>query len=505
LTNTFISIGFIRNADGKSVGMPNHDDLDPTGAPGDDSSPAISRRRFAGLLGATGAGVAAAMAPAWTPANADRERPFEPRHHGGGRLPRPNLLVILADDLGWADLSSYGAPQIRTPNIDRLAASGVRFTDGYSASSVCSPTRFGLYTGRYPGRLVGGLREPIGAPTPVDGIPLDHPTLGSLLRERGYETALIGKWHCGYLPWFSPTRLGWESFFGNFSGGLDYFSKINHNGTYDLYENEVEYRDLRYYTSILAERATSFVRRRHERPWLLNLNFTTPHWPWEGPRDRAVSDELTARIRAGEPNVLFHYDGGSLDTYREMVEDLDRAVGAVLDALRRSGRADDTLVFFASDNGGERFSNVWPFSGAKGQLQEGGIRVPTIVSWPGKLRGHQVSATPVHTTDWTATFLELAGASADPSRPLDGVSLVDHLFRGRPAPSRDLFWRMRGERALRRGKLKYLRLRDGADHLYDLAADAHEQADLARRRPADLAALRSAWEAIDATLLPYPA
>jgi arylsulfatase A-like enzyme len=465
----------------------------------------ISRRRFAGLVGAAGAGAAAAMAPAWTPANAHRERPFEPRHHGGGRLPQPNLLVILADDLGWADLSSYGAPEIRTPNIDRLAASGVRFTDGYSASAVCSPTRFGLYTGRYPGRLQGGLREPIGAPTPVDGIPLDHPTLATQVKGRGYETALIGKWHCGYLPWFSPTKLGWDSFFGNLSGGLDYFSKINHNGDYDLYEGEVEVRDLRYYTSIITERATRFVRRRHERPWLLNLNFTTPHWPWEGPGDRAVSDELTARIRAGEPGVLFHNDGGSLDTYREMVEDLDRSIGRVLDALRRSGRLEDTVVFFASDNGGERFSNVWPFTGAKGQVQEGGIRVPTILSWPGKLRGHQVSATPVHTVDWHATFLELAGARPDPSYPLDGVSLVDHLLRGRPAPSHDLFWRMRGERALRRGGLKYLRLQDGADHLYDLGVDVHEQADLARKRPADLASLRTAWEAIDATLLPYPA
>lgn len=468
----------------------------------DMSETEISRRRFVKLAGATGAGVAAATAPAWTPANAADERPFRPRHHGG-RLPRPNLLVILADDLGWADLSAYGAPRIRTPNLDRLAASGLRFTDGYSASAVCSPTRFGLYTGRYPGRLAGGLKEPIAAPNEIDGIPLDHPTLASLLHGQGYETALIGKWHCGYLPWFSPTRLGWESFFGNFSGGLDYFSKINHNGAYDLYEDEVEYRDLRYYTQIVTERATRFLHGRHERPWLLNLNFTTPHWPWEGPGDRAVSDELTQRIAAGERNVLFHYDGGSLETYREMVEDLDDAIGTLLKALRRSGQLDDTVVFFASDNGGERYSYMWPFSGAKGSLNEGGIRVPTLLSWPGKLPAREVVETPVHTTDWTATFLELGGARPDPARPLDGVSLVDHLFRGRPAPSRDLFWRMRGARALRRGSLKYLRGADGTDHLYDLAADSLEQADLARRRPAELAELRGAWEAVDATLLPY--
>jgi arylsulfatase A-like enzyme len=465
------------------------------------TDPRISRRRF---VGTTGAGVAAALAPAWTPANAAVERPFEAQPHRT-RLPRPNILVILADDLGYADLSSYGAPEIRTPNLDALAASGVRFTQSYAASSVCSPTRFGLYTGRYPGRLAGGLKEPIATPNEIDGIPLDHPTLASLLKGQGYDTALIGKWHCGYLPWFSPTRLGWDRFFGNFSGGLDYFSKINHNGDHDLFEDEVEVEDLRYYTHILTERATDFLSARHEKPWLLNLNFTTPHWPWEGPGDKAVSDELTARIAAGEPGVLFHRDGGSLETYREMVEDLDRSVGKVVSALRRSGQLERTLILFASDNGGERFSYYWPFSGGKGDVLEGGIRVATILSWPGKLRRRQVNHAPVHTVDWTATLLELAGASPSPKLPLDGVSLVDHLLRGKPVPQRDLFWRMRGQRALRRGDLKYVRLRDGADRLHDLSADAREQANLATKRPGELAELRRAWEAIDAKLLPYPA
>jgi arylsulfatase A-like enzyme len=466
----------------------------------DETHAGITRRRFAGLAGTT---LAAGLVPDWTPANAASERPFEAERHGGS-LPRPNLLVILADDLGWADLSAYGAPTIRTPNLDALAASGVRFTQGYSASSVCSPTRFGLYTGRYPGRLPGGLREPIGTPNAVDGIPLDHPTLATLLKGQGYDTALIGKWHCGYLPWFSPTRLGWDEFFGNFSGGLDYFSKINHNGAYDLYEDEVEYEDLRYYTHVITERATEFLERRHANPWLLNLNFTTPHWPWEGPGDKAVSDGLTARIKGGEAGVLFHSDGGSLETYQEMVEDLDRSVGKVLSALRRSGELHNTVVFFASDNGGERFSYFWPFSGGKGDVLEGGIRVSTLLSWPGRLRPRQVSHEPVVTMDWHATFVELAGAESDGAYPPDGVSLVDHLFRGKPLPERDLFWRMRGERALRRGDLKYVRLSDGVERLHDLAADVREQANLARRRPEELGALRGAWEAIDAQLLPYP-
>jgi arylsulfatase A-like enzyme len=466
---------------------------------GPDDRAGISRRQFTGLLGA---GAAAAVVPDWAGANGPDERPFRALRRNAG--PPPNLLVILADDLGWADLSCYGAPTIRTPNLDRLAAWGVRFTQSYSASSVCSPTRFGLYTGRYPGRLAGGLKEPISTPNEIDGIPLDHPTLATLLKGRGYETALIGKWHCGYLPWFSPTRLGWDEFFGNFSGGLDYFSKINHNGAYDLYEDEVEHQDLRYYTHVITERTVEFLRREHSDPWLLNLNFTTPHWPWEGPGDKAVSDELTARIAAGEPGVLFHNDGGSVETYTEMVEDLDRAIGKVISALRSSGELENTLVFFASDNGGERFSYYWPFSGGKGAVLEGGIRVPTILSWPGRLRRRQVSDAPVVSMDWTATFLELAGAAPDPVYPLDGVSLVDHLFRGKRAPNRDLFWRMNGERALRRGDLKYVQLADGEDHLYDLAADLREQADLAAKREHDLESLRGAWEAVNETLLPYP-
>ncbi|HEU0103286.1 MAG TPA: sulfatase-like hydrolase/transferase [Mycobacteriales bacterium] len=460
----------------------------------------VSRR---GLLGAAGAGLAAAALADVRPANAADEVPFRAMTDQPARG-RPNLLVILADDMGWADLSSYGAPTIRTPNLDRLAAAGVRFTQGYSASAVCSPTRFALYTGRYSGRLPGGLQEPIPAPSEIDGIPLDHPTLATLLKGVGYETAMVGKWHCGFLPWFSPTRLGWDSFFGNFSGGLDYFSKVAHFGAYDLFEDEVEYKDLRYYTDIVTERAVDFLQAEHTAPWLFNLNFTTPHWPWEGPGDKAVSDDLTARLLGGDTRALFHDDGGSVRKYGEMVENLDAAVGKVLAALDDSGQRDNTVVFFASDNGGERFSYQWPLSGEKVSLLEGGIRVPTLLSWPGQLRRNQVSDEPVHTLDWTATFLELAGATPDPTYPLDGRSLVGHLFRGRPAPRRDLFWRMRGQRALRRGSLKYVQGTDGVDHLFNVRNDLREQADVSRRQPDSLASMRAAWEAINATLLPYP-
>jgi arylsulfatase A-like enzyme len=481
------------------------------GAPfGGLSVPEISRRVFTGLVGAGAVGAVAgtaASAEAAAPAasagtGSPAERPFRARPgHGSGK--RPNVLFILADDLGWADLSSYGAPHIRTPNLDRLAAGGVRFTNGYSGSATCSPTRFSLYTGRYPGRTPGGLAEPIGNRS--QGLDPHHPTLASLLKKAGYDTALIGKWHCGWLPDYSPTKSGWDEFFGNFGGALEYFSKLGQLGDYDLYEGDATYKDLRYYTTVLTERAVDYVRRDHDKPWLLNLNFTTPHWPWIGEHDEEEAAGIADRIRAG--NVLGglrHDDGGSVEKYTEMVENLDAAVGKVLDALRRSGQEDNTVVVFASDNGGERFSYQWPLSGEKSQLLEGGIRVPTILRWPDRIRARQVSHEPVYSPDWTATLLELGGARPDPAYPLDGRSFAGYLLRGEEAPERDLFWRVRGNRALRRGDWKYFRDSAGRDHLYNLAADQREQADLATERPDLLAELRAAWEKTNSTLLPYP-
>ncbi|MFE0176801.1 sulfatase [Streptomyces sp. NPDC059002] len=468
----------------------------------------LSRRAFGGVVGASAAAAAVGLPAADAQAQvADRERPFRAAPHR--RSKRPNILFILGDDLGWADLSSYGSPHIKTPNLDRLARQGVRFTDAYSGSATCSPTRFSLYTGRFPGRTEGGLAEPIADKSA--GLEPTHPTLASLLRDAGYATALIGKWHCGYLPDYSPTKSGWDEFFGNFGGALEYYSKLGLGGEYDLYEGDVregdaEYKDLRYYTRVLTERASEYVRRDHgDTPWLLNLNFTTPHWPWIADGDEEESAEIVRRIKAGQKGALWHQDGGSVEKYTEMVQDLDRSIGDVLRALRKSGQERDTLVFFASDNGGERFSYNWPLSGNKGSLKEGGIRVPTIVRWPARIDGGQVSDEPVYTPDWTATLLEIAGARPNTAYPLDGTSLAPYLLKGEEIAERELFWRVRGERALRRGDWKYYRGKGGADQLFNLAGDRREQADLARAEPERLAGLKSAWEKVDKGLLPYPA
>ncbi|MFE6636065.1 sulfatase [Streptomyces tendae] len=470
--------------------------------------PEISRRLFGGLVGGSavsavaGASAAEAATPA-VPASGPGERPFAART-GSRPGKRPNFLFILGDDLGWADLSSYGAPHIKTPHLDRLAAQGVRFTQAYSGSATCSPTRFSLYTGRYPGRTEGGLAEPIG--NRAQGLDPNHPTLASLLKRAGYATALIGKWHCGWLPDHSPTKSGWDEFFGNFGGALEYFSKLGQLGEYDLYEGDATYKDLRYYTTVLTERAVEYVGRDHDRPWLLNLNFTTPHWPWLTEDDEETGAAIADEVRSGNVlGALLHNDGGSVEKYREMVENLDASVGKVLAALRRSGQEENTVVVFASDNGGERFSYQWPLSGGKSELLEGGIRVPTVLRWPARVDGRQVSHEPVYSPDWTATLLELGGARPDPAYPLDGHSLAGYLLRGRELPERDLFWRVRGNRALRRGDWKYYQDAQGRDHLYDLSADAREQADLAADRPQLLAELKAAWERTDRELLPYPA
>ena len=466
-------------------------------------SASLSRRSFAGLVGAGTAGTVLTGAAAF--GSPSDPRGDEKAFRALGRRPKkqPNILVIIADDLGASDLSAYGSPHIKTPHLDRLAAQGVRFTQAYSGSSTCSPTRFSLYTGRYPGRLAGGLLEPINAKGV--GLPPEHPTLASLLKKAGYDTALIGKWHAGFLPDFSPTRSGWDLFFGNFAGGLDYFSKINTQGEYDLYEGDATHQDLRYYTDILTERAVDYVRGDHDRPWLLNLNFTTPHWPWETRDDKEVSDRLTAKIASGaDPTrVLLHNDGGSLETYTRMVESLDTAVGKVLDALRRSGQENDTVVLFSSDNGGERFSYNWPLTGAKSSLYEGGIRVPNILRWPGAVAPRQYSDLPVFSPDWTATLLEFGGAAPAPTHPLDGENLAGHLLRGEELPERDLFWRTRGYRALRRGDWKYFRGTTGTDQLFNLAVDEREQHDYATTEPTRLSDLKSAWEKVNTTLLPY--
>ncbi|HMR49961.1 MAG TPA: sulfatase-like hydrolase/transferase [Arachnia sp.] len=433
---------------------------------------------------------------------------------------RPNIVFIFADDLGWGDLSSYGSLHNDTPHIDRLGKEGVRFTHGYSASATCSPTRIGFYTGRYPGRLPAGLEEPLTNRTETNGIPHEHPTIASLLRDGGYRTAMFGKWHCGWLPWFSPLKAGFDEFFGNLDGALDYFSHIDTRGEPDLWEGEVPVEEVGYYTELVSRRAAEYIRESGPEPFYLQVNYTAPHWPWEGPQDEATSTKITEAAKAGGVDALialFHFEGGSLEVYRNIVAALDEGVGVVLDALDDAGLADNTIVVFSSDNGGERYAFLWPFVGEKGDLEEGGIRVPNLVRWPAAIGGSQVSDLPVSTLDWTATLLDAAGVRPDPGYPLDGASLVPWLVQGDPPPTRDLLWRTRQQGAVRRGRHKLIIDRkdkgvwhglfagDGPSYrLYDVTVDGREKANLATRHPDLVAELTAVWERFEAEQLPYP-
>lgn len=417
---------------------------------------------------------------------------------------RPNVLFILADDLGWGDLSCYGRPDYRTPNLDALARGGVRLTQAYSASPVCTPTRCAFVTGRYPARSAVGLEEPLTWRRNLEqqkrdvGLPPEHPTVASLLKRAGYRTALVGKWHLGYLPKYGPTKSGFDEFFGILSGGADYFTHRDANGDEDLYEMDVPVERAGYMTDLLTDRAVEFLRRRHEQPFYLSLHYTAPHWPWEGPRDEAVSRTL----KHGYAGVTA---GGSLKVYAEMMRSLDEGVGRVLRALDASGQARRTLVVFTSDNGGERFSFNWPFRGAKFELLEGGLRVPAFARWPGRLPANRTSPQVSITMDWTATILAAAGAAADPAYPLDGQDLLPVLAGARRPFERALFWRHAGNAAARSGGWKYLRLGEKSEFLYDLSADEREQADLREARPEVFERLRAEYAGWEAQMLPRPA
>ncbi len=422
---------------------------------------------------------------------------------------RPNIVYIVADDLGFADLGCYGGRDATfgpvSPVLDGLAANGLMFTQGYANAPVCSPTRFALMTGRYQYRLRGAAEEPINSKSRGSttlGLPPEHPTLPSLLRASGYRTALIGKWHLGYPPSFGPLRSGYEEFFGPMAGGVDYFTHCDSRGRHDLWFGEEERADEGYLTDLISQRAVDYIDRMADgandgTPFFLSLHYTAPHWPWETRDDETLAQEVK--------DNLFHLHGGNIHTYRRMIHHMDEGIGQVMAALKRHALADNTLVVFTSDNGGERFSDNWPLVGGKMDLTEGGIRVPWIAHWPAVIAPGRTSAQACMTMDWSATMLDAAGVAPDPAFALDGVSLLRVLQRDGQEFDRPLYWRMnhRGQRALRDGDWKYLRV-DGHDYLFNLPTDERERANLGGREPQRLAAMREAWETWNATMPPIP-
>jgi arylsulfatase A-like enzyme len=410
--------------------------------------------------------------------------------------PRPNVLFILADDLGYGDLSCYGRPDYKTPVIDSLADEGIKFSDSYANGDVCTPTRVAFHTGRYQHRLTIGLQQPLGDANAAVGLPPDHPTIASLLKANGYETGLVGKWHVGNAPQFNPTRHGYDEFFGIVGSSEDYFTHKNTAGVMDLFENEKPVEVDGYLTDLFTERGLQFIRRRRARPFYLSMHYNAPHWPWQGPGDKE------AALRANGRSVA--NDQGSAEIFGEMMKSMDTGIGRLLDVLRTSGLERNTIVIFTSDNGGERYSRNWPFSFRKGSLWEGGIRVPAIVRWTGVVPARKTTEQAAITMDWTATILKTTGTDPHPSYPLEGTDLMSVCTGQRTAFERTLYWRNAQHQAMRSNTWKYLKQANN-EHLFDLTKDPGEKADLKAEQPAVFERLKASYQKWNSEMLPLPA
>jgi len=416
---------------------------------------------------------------------------------------QPNIVFILADDMGYGDLGCYGHPTAKTPVIDRLAREGVRFTQHYANGPECSPTRTAFLTGRYQQRA-DGLECAIGtgnvgryddairlAKARQLGLPAEQAVLPSALKKPGYSTGVFGKWHLGYEPQFNPLEHGWDDFFGYMGGNVHYFNHRELSDLHVLYRGRLPVYEEGYMTHLITDSSLDFIERNKDRPFFLFVSHETPHFPFQGPGD---AKKLVDKSNWTEPDAK---------TYVAMLEDLDREVGRVLAALKKHQLEKNTLVVFVSDNGGfARAANMGPLSGAKSTTLEGGIRVPLIMRWPGRIKPGTTSDQVSATFDLTRSILNLAGAKV-PAEQLDGFDLVNHITAGRKDFSRTLFWRgKRGERtwsAVRSGDLKYVRKVEGetSEWLFDLGSDIAEKNDLGGSRPGDLRRLKKLladWE-----------
>jgi len=410
---------------------------------------------------------------------------------------KPNFVFIMADDLGAFDLSCYGRDDYSTPFIDSLAREGMKFTYAYANSSTCAPTRTALISGRYQNRLEIGTGSGGGYPSDKIGYAGNLPSLPNTMKRGGYRTALIGKWGLGDLPTFSPNKSGYDEFFGFQGGAHDYWTHDRGNPTNgdaprkeDLYENEKLVSVEGYATDLFSDRACKFIEQNVNQPFFLSLHYSAPHWPWQTRTDR------------GQPRANdLHYDGGSPAIYAQMVQYLDEGVGRVLDTLDRCGLADNTIVVFTSDNGGERFSKNWPLRGEKGDLLEGGVRVPLLVRWPAVIKPRSVSLQVSMSMDFLPTFAAIAGIPTDPSMPPDGIELTPQ-FRGSPPTERTVFWKVPGD-ALSAFAYpwKYLQ-QGGREYLYNLSEDVTEHANYKLKRPEVFDRLKTAALTWSASMLP---
>lgn len=420
---------------------------------------------------------------------------------------RPNILFILADDLGYGDVSCFGAKDIRTPHLDRLAREGVRFTNAYANGPECTPSRTAILTGRHPQRA-GGMECPIGTGNVGRydeairlrqqndlGLPPRMAVLAPALKAAGYTNAVIGKWHMGYDAKFNPLDQGFDRFFGILGGYVDYYQHRELSDLPVFFENRAPTRRAGYMTDLLRDEAVAFLRERERtsNPFFLYLALTAPHFPFQ--RHGQTNPPMTTAATLTT---------GTRADYAAMVEYMDAAIGAVLAELKTRGLAEQTLVVFASDHGAMLPGSNAPWREYKETLFEGGIRSPVIARLPGKLPEGRVDARAWSLMDLTASFLDLAGARPPSGSALDGHPVLSDVIHGRDTPPRDLFWRARrGERtwrAIRSGALKFISRDDAGtreEWLFDLERDPREESNLLTQRSEDVCRLRgvlAAWE-----------
>lgn len=415
---------------------------------------------------------------------------------------QPNILVIFSDDQGQHDVGCFGS-EIPTPNIDGIAKNGVKLTDFYVAAPVCTPSRFGLLTGTYPNRsqdnLLGALMFLEGRDK-HRGIRPQETTIASVLREAGYRTGLIGKWHLGHgAPEFLPHHHGFDYAFGSTGGCNDYFT--THYGiTPDWYRNGERVVPPGYVTDTLTEEAVHFIKRPSKQPFFLYLTYTAPHFAkgWD-PINNVTTNSMQSKVEH-----LKRFPDIKDPLRREfagMVAALDDGIGKVIQALQASGQEENTLVIFVTDNGGDPKygGNNEPFRGVKNTVYEGGVRVPCVMQWPGHIPPRTVSSQPLTTLDFFPTFCEVAGVSTS-GRRLDGMNFLPAVVEGKTY-SRELFWQMLTGDALRSGDWKYLQI-GKETMLFNLSKDPYEQNNLATKEPGKLAELQAAHAKIVGSFSP---
>jgi len=402
-----------------------------------------------------------------------------------GAAKKPNVLVILADDLGYGELSCQGAKDIKTPNVDAIAKNGIRFTNGYVSCPVCSPTRAGLNTGRYQEHFGHEFNPgPAATASTTFGLPLDQKTVANYMKEQGYTTGIVGKWHLGYEPQYHPQKRGFDEFFG-FLGGAHSYIDAKADKTNMVYRGTEQVDEKEYLTTAFGREAASFIERHKEKPFYLYLAFNAVHAPLQSP--------------AGSEDWFKEVTDPKRRTFLTMQKAMDDAVGVVMDKLRTSGVEENTLVIFLSDNGGPTPSTTSkndPLSGFKGQTLEGGIRIPYMMQWKGHIPAGKVDDRPVISLDILPTAVTLAGGK--PGANVDGVNLLPYVTGKKSGdPHKYLFWRYGDQSAVQGGDWKLVS-REGTTQLYNLADDIKESKDLAAEEADKFSELDAAYKAWDA-------